>query len=494
MHTNPFQALLNDYHQDREKQAHHNFIEEEKRRHASHHLQGRGAEWRTFLVGPRRAASRASSSSCSSLRCWPATMTPDTSASPRGLHLPVFSFDAIHRPFCASPPTTTMATTSWTPAPPSSTPWSSSSSSSASSSSWSLQPPSRVHADVSAPPRPPRRGRLVLPALADPEPAARREEAANVVSVGESSSSSPAAAVAEESADCALLSLVTLSCSTSPAASPVRQPSTRLLRAASACETFATELRKKKRKREDAAHNNHDELTGRPPRSGGGLQGGVDHGDNEDAEMRRHAVVVAGDRAHKRRRVERLMSVGQAHDGDDEEENAAGRAIDGERPQEVQGTEDSDVEADHHENEADHSNGGAQDDVGSEAAGEDHYDERGLGILMLGEESANEEEDNDNDDEQDALDESRRQHQHQHQKTVMEMEMVTETTSPHPPPASGRRGPRRIWASISARELEGLRLYAPMPTGSRRTRVSRMGLHHFFHRAHPARGPSTLAS
>ena len=61
--------------------------------------------------------------------------------------------------------------------------------------------------------------------------------------------------------------------------------------------------------------------------------------------------------------------------------------------------------------------------------------------------------DNDNDDEQDALDESRRQHQHQHQKTVMEMEMVTETTSPHPPPASGRRGPRRIWASISAREL-----------------------------------------
>jgi hypothetical protein len=283
----------------------------------------------------------------------------------------------------------------------------------------------------------------------------RREEAANVVSLGQSSSPAVAAVAAEESVDSALLSLVTLSCSTSPAASPVRQPSTRLLRATSACETFPAELRKrrKKRKREDAANNDHDELTGRPPLE-------VDHGENEDAEMRRHVgVVVAGDRAHKRRRVERLMSVdGQAHDGDDDdEEPAAGRAIDGERPQEAQGTEDSDVEADHHENEADRSNGGAQDDVGSEAAGEDHYDERGLGVLMLGEESANEEEDNDNDngDELDALDESRRQHQHhQHQKTVMEMEMVTETTSSHPlPPAAGRRGPRRFWASISAREL-----------------------------------------
>ncbi len=207
----------------------------------------------------------------------------------------------------------------------------------------------------------------------------------------------------------------------------------------------------KKRKRDDAADNDHDELTGRPPL------------EVEDAEMRRRVgVVVAGDRAHKRRRVERLRSVVQAHDGDedDKEEPAAGRAIDGERPQEAQGTEDSDVEADHHENEADRSNGGAQDDIGSEAAGEDHYDERALGVLMLGEESANEEEEEDNDnDELDALDESRSQHQHhqhQHQKTVMvmEMETVTKTTSSHPlPPAAGRRGPRRIWASISAREL-----------------------------------------
>lgn len=301
----------------------------------------------------------------------------------------------------------------------------------------------------------------------------RREQAANVVS-----SSNPTAVAAEESVDSALLSLVTLSCSTSPAASPVRQPSTRLLRAASAGETFAAELRKrrKKRKREDAADNDHDELTGGPPLE-------VDQGENEDAEMRRQAaVVVAGDRAHKRRRVERLRSVVQAHDGDedDKEEPAAGRAIDGERLQEAQGTEDSDVEADHHENEADRSNGGAQDDVGSEAAGEDHYDERGLGVLILGEESANEEEeedndnDNDNGDELDALDESRRQHQHhqhQHQKTVMEMEMVmvTETTSPHPlPPAAGRRGPRRIWASISARELVPSTTFSLQPAVSLR--------------------------
>jgi hypothetical protein len=237
----------------------------------------------------------------------------------------------------------------------------------------------------------------------DDEPAASATPAVDVISSFE-----PTLAIekAGESAD-ALLSLVTLSCA-SPTASP-RQQSRRLQLTSAAGEKLA-ELTMRKRKR-DAA----DEPSGQAENKDGDSNNDDDGEELEQQFCHRRRRSTSAQR-NKRRRVE--PNVDACH------HRPMDQVIAGDQASEM-------AHAKQHETQQQQAIIEAESDV-EECSQEN--DEHRQQQLLLGEESANEDE----------ADESRRR---------PDQKMVMETTEDEEEQETGCRGRRRIWGSISAREL-----------------------------------------
>jgi hypothetical protein len=234
----------------------------------------------------------------------------------------------------------------------------------------------------------------------DDEPAASATPAVAVIS----GSIEPTLTVekAEESAD-ALLSLVTLSCA-SPTASPRQQ--SRRLQLTSASEKLA-ELTMRKRKR-DAA----DEPSGQAEIKDG--DGNDDDGEELEQQFCHRRRRSTSAQRNKRRRVE--PNVDACHHRPMDQVLAGDQASEMAHAEQHE-TQQAIVEAESDVEECSQEN-------------DDHRQQQ----LLLGEESANEDE----------ADESRRR---------PDQKMVMETTEDEEEQETGCRGRRRIWGSISAREL-----------------------------------------
>jgi hypothetical protein len=272
----------------------------------------------------------------------------------------------------------------------------------------------------------------------DDEPAASATPAVAVIS----GSIEPALTMekAGESAD-ALLSLVTLSCA-SPTASPRQQ--SRRLQLTSAGEKVS-ELAMRKRKRDTA-----DEPSGQAENKEGDNTDDGEEPEQQFCHRRRRSTSA---QRNKRRRVE--PNVDACH------HRPMDQVIAGDQSNET-------AQAEHHETQQQQGID-AESDV--EECSQENDDHRQRQQLLLGEESANEDE----------ADESRRR---------PDQKMVMETTEDEEEQETDCRGRRRIWGSISSRELASLQWHQPLP-GRRQTRVSRVGLGRLSVRPHASTQPAS---